>query len=541
MMLPWRPIQTQLAKRMLGGYLPEIGSVEKLKKDTLVSHVIGSSNDKRNHLGRYKKAVNKPELAPRCAKRMCSKPASLGGHFAEFADLEEEEKETASPTFTSLWLASIWWEAGYQQGRGESKYPSCNEIRMAMKAKKTFEDYQLPDCDASGLWTPLQCSDKNCWCVFVDSGYRIQRVPFGEVDSMLICPKLYLFGTDPCNVAQTPLFTCRNVRSSKQKWIYNSISKKCEVQESCTGFASAQECSNTCDPVPMSLCTMPLNRGNCSSEPLNPLIAPSAEDELSKLTQERYYFHQGKNACVKFDSGNCGGNSNNFKSSLECLGTCIKDTTVTVQARIGQQLVSLQLPAWLVIELDLSETEARDIPPELLPMVFQYARQPFLSAPQQAGPSNSGEMEVVGMRLLGSQQGISARTADRDSLMDMREKPARCMAKTMPGECRAYVPAWYYDKEEDACKVFVWGGCWGRLDREMQNNFMDKTTCAETCSSIDRSRNPSDFRDFLLRGDDESLAQINQPQMNVGVPPMAIPYEMVGEQRAQLENLMMLG
>lgn len=44
-----------------------------------------------------------------------------------------------------------------------------------------------------------------------------------------------------------------------------------------------------------------------------------------------------------------------------------------------------------------------------------------------------------------------------------------------------------------------------------------------------------------MRGDDESLAQINQPQMNVGVPPMAIPYEMVGEQRAQLENLMMLG
>ena len=54
MMLPWRPIQTKLAQRMLGGYLPEIGSVEKLKKDTLVAHVIGSSSDKRNHLGRYK-------------------------------------------------------------------------------------------------------------------------------------------------------------------------------------------------------------------------------------------------------------------------------------------------------------------------------------------------------------------------------------------------------------------------------------------------------------------------------------------------------
>merc|ERR1711953_1565807 len=60
--------------------MPEVGSVEKLKKDTLVAHVIGSSADKRNHLGRYKKAVNKPDLVPRCAKRMCSKPACLGGH-----------------------------------------------------------------------------------------------------------------------------------------------------------------------------------------------------------------------------------------------------------------------------------------------------------------------------------------------------------------------------------------------------------------------------------------------------------------------------
>ncbi|CBY41562.1 unnamed protein product, partial [Oikopleura dioica] len=202
-------------------------------------------------------------------------PPPANAQFAEFADLEDEEKETASPTFTSLWLASIWWEAGYQQGRGESKYPSCNEIRMAMKAKKSFDEYQLPDCDASGLWTPLQCSDKNCWCVFVDSGYRIQKVPFGEVDSMLICPKMYLFKTDPCNVAQTPLFTCRNVRVSKQKWIYNSISKKCEVQESCTGFASAQECTNTCaaEPADRALC----RRGSFKTDARAVLLRPKQE------------------------------------------------------------------------------------------------------------------------------------------------------------------------------------------------------------------------------------------------------------------------
>jgi hypothetical protein len=77
MMLPWRPLARQFTRQLKR---MEVGQLEKLKKDTLVAHVVGSSSDKRNHLGRYKKAVGKPELAPRCAKRMCSKPACLGGH-----------------------------------------------------------------------------------------------------------------------------------------------------------------------------------------------------------------------------------------------------------------------------------------------------------------------------------------------------------------------------------------------------------------------------------------------------------------------------
>ena len=41
--------------------------------------------------------------------------------------------------------------------------------------------------------------------------------------------------------------------------------------------------------------------------------------------------------------------------------------------------------------------------------------------------------ELVGMRLLGMQQGIAARTADRD-MIEMEAKPARCMAETIPVE-----------------------------------------------------------------------------------------------------------
>jgi hypothetical protein len=49
------------------------------------------------------------------------------------------------------------------------------------------------------------------------------------------------------------------------------------------------------------------------------------------------------------------------------------------------------------------------------------------------------------------------------------------------------------------------------------------------------------FREFLSRGDEESLGGARQPDMNVGLPPMAVPFEFVGEQRDMLDNLMMLG
>ena len=55
--------------------------------------------------------------------------------------------------FRSLWLASIWWEAGYQQGKSDSKSPTCNEIRVNMEQKEIFKEHHLPNCKVNGQWT----------------------------------------------------------------------------------------------------------------------------------------------------------------------------------------------------------------------------------------------------------------------------------------------------------------------------------------------------------------------------------------------------
>ncbi|MDJ1505876.1 BPTI/Kunitz domain-containing protein [Xanthocytophaga agilis] len=37
----------------------------------------------------------------------------------------------------------------------------------------------------------------------------------------------------------------------------------------------------------------------------------------------------------------------------------------------------------------------------------------------------------------------------------------RCQLEPDPGLCYAYMPRYYYDKEEKKCKEFIYGGCGG--------------------------------------------------------------------------------
>ena len=66
-------------------------------------------------------------------------------------------------------------------------------------------------------------------------------------------------------------------------------------------------------PEPYSLCTLPLNEGNCTTDTAK---SNEASQEglglLSSITQTRYYFDPSTSSCKKFEFGRCGGNSNNF-------------------------------------------------------------------------------------------------------------------------------------------------------------------------------------------------------------------------------------
>jgi hypothetical protein len=44
---------------------------------------------------------------------------------------------------------------------------------------------------------------------------------------------------------------------------------------------------------------------------------------------------------------------------------------------------------------------------------------------------------------------------------DDNEIPLACQLEPDPGDCLAAIPRYYFDKEEQKCKEFIWGGCNG--------------------------------------------------------------------------------
>lgn len=48
-----------------------------------------------------------------------------------------------------------------------------------------------------------------------------------------------------------------------------------------------------------------------------------------------------------------------------------------------------------------------------------------------------------------------------------------CDLKPEAGNCKAYIPKYYYDKTEGKCKEFIWGGCGGVVPFQTMNECLE--------------------------------------------------------------------
>lgn len=60
-----------------------------------------------------------------------------------------------------------------------------------------------------------------------------------------------------------------------------------------------------------------------------------------------------------------------------------------------------------------------------------------------------------------------------------------CSLPKNPGPCMAFFRRWWYDKKNDTCSIFIYGGCQGN-----NNNFQTKDLCQNMCSKKRESQGP---------------------------------------------------
>lgn len=185
-----------------------------------------------------------------------------------------------------------------------------------------------------------------------------------------------------------------------------------------------------------------------------------------------------------------------------CTATCLKDTMVPAKVKLGQAVLDLSLPAWLVVRLRLSSTNPKSVPEDMLKTVLEYSR--FLSS--------TPERDVTSVRLEDdtdiSQRSMSMKLPlSSSSQAEVKPRSAtliypRCAKKPYTGPCRALSYRWAWSVDEKACVVYPYGGCMPKdVEPEAENTFINKYDCVLKCAPIQNQDDQVEVAKFLAAGD----------------------------------------
>ena len=62
-------------------------------------------------------------------------------------------------------------------------------------------------------------------------------------------------------------------------------------------------------------------------------------------------------------------------------------------------------------------------------------------------------------------------------LLFLHKEEIDCTSEPVTGPCLAAIPRFYFDKYDNKCKKFIWGGCWVN-----NNNYKTENECYYTCA-----------------------------------------------------------
>ncbi|CAG9537700.1 unnamed protein product [Cercopithifilaria johnstoni] len=185
----------------------------------------------------------------------------------------------------------------------------------------------------------------------------------------------------------------------------------------------------------------------------------------------RFAYDLAANECRPFTYGGCGGNGNNFGSIAECKETCIQ----------GQPNVSVQCPA---VDVSLC------VEPCIL---FSNRRGchectcPVAHSASTSSATTSGTSPIDESKALEAEQFIQNKVQKKDESTAHPEKISptnsvaelgeKCSQPMDAGPCKNFIERWFFDIESGLCQSFQYGGCAGN-----RNHFFSKYECEIHCA-----------------------------------------------------------
>ncbi|XP_054920042.2 papilin-like isoform X5 [Dermacentor andersoni] len=289
----------------------------------------------------------------------------------------------------------------------------------------------------------------------------------------------------------------------------SSVLEPHEFDEACP-LPSAEDPSLTEVPSGKEMCFLDPKAGFCSDQ------------------QTIYYYDRHSRSCKNFSFTGCGANDNHFLTQQECVDKCEKPLEeARVQPAEPEATQCPQLSACglacphccqrrdedgciicscLATEMDGPLKEASCLPtPEQCPGVCQSREasescfacecpapdgtmKPALDPcrlPMDPGRCNNDTQERY---YYNSQTGLCETfeyggcDGNENNFVELDSCKARCedvcSQPQDPGPCYAYLRRFYYDKSQDRCLPFIFGGCLGN-----GNNFYTSAQCNRHCRS----------------------------------------------------------
>ncbi|RWS04353.1 tissue factor pathway inhibitor 2-like isoform X1 [Dinothrombium tinctorium] len=249
----------------------------------------------------------------------------------------------------------------------------------------------------------------------------------------------------------------------EEKYFFNPLMKRCEkfIYSGCGGsdnnFNTIEECSAVCENKYRSRvlhqpCELDKDEGPCMA------------------LQLRFYYNKHSDKCESFTFGGCKGNANRFLTKIECEKKCGKlSSRKSFQKRA--QVYLKQLDTGIK---KISCTLIPDSGPCLSYTIRFYYDPTKKTCEEFIYGGCKGNANNF-LNFNECQKTCAQNVASRS----LKTSLHICRMPAETGDCRAYMPKYYFNSLTGICETFIYSGCGGN-----DNRFDTKLDCEVACGRL---------------------------------------------------------